>query len=80
MGRGYERIDDGMGILREKGRDMTQSYDKGPVPTENLIQPIDTTKSSTKGSIAQRLLTNLGRSVGETSTTKLVWLNSNLRT
>ena len=46
---------------REKGRDLTQSYD-------NL-------KTSPKTLITQPFWTDLGQSVGVTTATQLVWLN-----
>ena len=50
---------------REKGRDLTQSYD-------NLL---DNTKTPPKTLITQQFQTDLGRSVGVTTATQLVWLN-----
>ena len=48
---------------------------KAPTPTEksNLIS--DNTKTPPKTSIAQRLRTDFGRSVGVKIATQLVWLN-----
>ena len=62
--------------LREKGRDLTQSYDKSPYTNRNVKKGKVTTQQSTqqKSSIKQRLRTDLGRSVGVTTATQLVWL------
>ena len=62
--------------VREKGRDLTQSYDKSP-HTDRKIQKAtwQHKKNATKTSITQRLRTDLGRSVGVTIATQLVWLN-----
>ena len=59
--------------LREKGRDLTQSYDKKPYTSMSKGQS-DNTNNSTKSSIPQLLRTDLGRSFGVTTTTQLVWL------
>ena len=48
---------------------------KAPTPTEKSKEERDNTKTPPKTSISQRLRTDLGRSVGETIATKLVWLN-----
>ena len=48
---------------------------KAPTPTEKSKKQHDNTKTPPKSSITQRLRTDLGRSVGETIATKLVWLN-----
>ena len=56
---------------RETGRDLAQSYDKSPY-THRKIQKAT---CQHKISITQRLLTYLGRSVGVTIATQLVWLN-----
>ena len=37
-----------MDILREKGKDMTQSYDKAPTPTEKSKKQRDNTKTPQK--------------------------------
>ena len=55
--------------IREKGRDLTQSYDKSPYTNRN------NTTMPPKTLITQRLRTDLGRSVGVTTATLLVWLN-----
>ena len=47
---------------------------KAPTPTEMSKGESDNTNNATKGSIKQRLRTDLGRSVGVTSATKLAWL------
>ena len=59
----------------KKGRDLTQSYDKSPTPTEKFQKATWKHKNATKNSITQRLRTDLGRSVGVTIATQLVWLN-----
>ena len=62
--------------MREKGKDLTQTYDKTPTQTEQFKKQRDNTKIATKMSITQRLQTDLGRSVGITTVTQLVWLTS----
>ena len=47
---------------------------KTPTPTEMSKGQIDNTNNATKSSITQRLRTDLGRSVGITTATQLVWL------
>ena len=63
------------GLVREKGRDLTHLYDKTPTPTEKSTKKRDNTKTPTKTLIAKRLRIDLGRSVGVTNATQLVWLN-----
>ena len=55
-------------ITREKGRDLTQSYDKCTY-TNRKIQKASWqhTKTPPKTSITQQLQTDLGRSVGVTA-------------
>ena len=53
-------------FTKEKGRDLTQSYDKHPKKQH------DNTQTPPKTSITKRLQTNLGRSVGVTTATQLV--------
>ena len=55
-------------VLREKGRDLTKSYDKIPY-THRKIQKASWqhTKTPTKTSTTQPLRTDLGRSVGVTA-------------
>ena len=48
---------------------------KAPTPTEKSKKQRDNTKTPPKTSIIQRLRTDLGRSVGVTIATQLVWLN-----
>ena len=50
---------------------------KAPTPTEKFKKQRDNTKKPPKTSITQRLLTDLGRSVGVTTATQLVWINLN---
>ena len=47
---------------------------KAPLPTEMSKGQSDNTNNATKSSIKQRLRTDLGRSVGVTTATQLVWL------
>ena len=47
---------------------------KAPTPTEMSKGQSDNTNNATKSSIKQRLRTHLGRSVGVTTATQLVWL------
>ena len=59
-------------VLREKGRDLTQSSHKSPYTNRNVIRAKQTTPQ--KSSITQGLRTDLGRSVGVPTATQLVWL------
>ena len=62
-------------LMREKGRDLTQSYYKNPYNNRNVQKGKVTTQTTPqKSSITQRLQTDLGRSVGVTTATQLVWL------
>ena len=61
--------------MREKRRDLTQSYDKSPYADRKNLKATWKHKTPPKTSITQRLQTDLGRSVGVTIATKLVWLN-----
>ena len=47
---------------------------EAPTPTEMSKGQSDNTKTPQKSSIKQRLRTDLGRSVGVTTATQLVWL------
>ena len=47
---------------------------KAPTPTEMSKGQSDNTNNATKSSINQQLRTDLGRSVGVTKATQLVWL------
>ena len=58
---------------REKGRDLTQSYDKSPYTHRKIKR--NNTKKITKTSITERLRTDIGRSVGVTAVTQVMWLN-----
>ena len=49
--------------IREKGRDLTQSYDKSPYNIRKIQKATWQHKNATKTSITQRLRTDLGRSV-----------------
>ena len=61
-------------ILGQKGGDLTQSYDKSPYTHGNVKRAVRTQTTPQKSSIKQRLRTDLGRSVGVTTATQLVWL------
>ena len=51
------------------------SMTKASTPTEKSKKQRDNTKTPPKNSITQRMRTDLGRSVGVTISTQLVWLN-----
>ena len=53
---------------------------KVPTPTEKSKKQRDNIKTPPKTLITQRLRTDLGRSVGLTAVTPLVWLNRFTRT
>ena len=60
---------------KNKGRDLTQSYGNSPFTSRNVKKGKVTTQTMPKkSSITQRLRTGLGRSVGVTTTTQLLWL------
>ena len=60
---------------RQKGRDLTPSYDKKPLHQQKCQKGKVTTQTMPqKSSITQRLRTDLGRSIGVTTATQLVWL------
>ena len=61
-------------IARQRGGDLTQSYDKSPYTHGNVKRAVTIQTTRLKSSIKQRLRTDLGRSVGVTTTTQLVWL------
>ena len=62
--------------MSEKGRDLTQSCDKSRYTHRKKFKnQRDNLKNATKTLITQRLRTDLGRSVGVTAVTPLVWLN-----
>ena len=56
----------------EKGRDMTQSYDKHPLTTDSAS--LSYIKDTTKHSMTQRLRTNSGQSVTATTVTRALWI------
>ena len=57
--------------IREKRRDLTQSYDKSPYTNRNVKRGKVTTQTTPqKSSIKQLLRTDLGRSVGVTTATQ----------
>ena len=60
-------------VQRQKGGDLTRSYDKSPYTNGNVKKGSDTKTTPQKSSIKQRLRTDLGRSVGVTTATQLVW-------
>ena len=60
-------------VSRQKGGDLTQSYDKSPYTHGNVKRAVTTQTTPQKSSIKQRLRTDLGRSVGVTTATQLVW-------
>ena len=64
-----------LNTLKEKQRDLTLSYDKSPYTHRKIQKATRQNKSPPKTSITQRLRTDLGRSVGVTIATQLVWLN-----
>ena len=60
----------------EKGRDLTQSYKKKSLHQQKCQKgKVTTQTTSQKSSITQRLRTDLGRSVGVTTATQLLWLS-----
>ena len=61
--------------MREKGRDLTQSCDKNPFTHRTIQKQRDNIKTPPQTLITQLLRTDLGRSVGVTAVTQLVWLN-----
>ena len=63
-----------LSVWEKKGRDLTQSYDKNPYTDRTIQKATWQHKNATKTSITQRLRTELGRSVGVTIATQLVWL------
>ena len=62
-------------IIREIGRDLTQSCDKNPYTHRTIQKATWQHKNATKTLITQLLRTDLGRSVVVTAVTQLVWLN-----
>ena len=61
-----------MSYEAKKG-DWLSQMKKAPTLTENFKKQRDNTKTPPQLSITQRLRTDLGRSVGVTIVTKLVW-------
>ena len=60
---------------KDKGGDLTQSYDKSPLHQQKCQKGKVTTQTTPqKSSIKQRLRTDLGRSVGVATATQLVLL------
>ena len=60
----------------KEGRDLTPMT-RTLKPTEMSKRQSDSTKTPPKSSITQRLWTDIGRSVGVTTATQLVWLTGN---
>ena len=58
-------------LIREKRKKF--DYDKSPYTNRNVKRQSDNTIKATNSSITQRLRTDLGRSVGVTTATNLVW-------
>ena len=61
-------------FVRQKGGDLTQYYDKSPYTNRNVKRAKWQHKQRQKSSIKQQLRTDLGRSVGVTTATQLLWL------
>ena len=61
-------------ILEKREEIWLSPMTKAPTPTEMSKGESDITNNATKSSIKQRLRTDLGRSVGVTTATQLVWL------
>ena len=59
-------------IIREKGRDLMQPYEN--TPKRQTMHRSKYTKMLKIRSVAQRLRTDLGRSVGATTVLQPVWL------
>ena len=66
-------------IIRVKGKDLTQSYDKNHYTRRKVQKATWQHKNATKTSTTQRLRTDLGRSVGITIVTQLVLLREKER-
>ena len=62
-------------MKREKEEIWLSPLTKAITLTENSKKQSDKTKTPPKTSITQRLRTDLGRSVGVTTATLMVWLN-----
>ena len=63
-------------LLSQKGRDLTQSYDKKPLHQQNNLKRNVTSPNRRQNfDYMSRLRTDLGRSVGVTTATLIVWLN-----
>ena len=72
--QGYFPQQETLFLLRQKVGDLTQSYDKSPYTNRNVKRAKWQHKQRQKSSIKQQLRTDLGRSVGVTTATQLVWL------
>ena len=62
------------GCIDKKEEIWSSPMTKAPTPTEMSKRQVKTQTTPQKSSIKQRLRTDLGRSVGVTKTTQLVWL------
>ena len=62
-------------LKTRKGRYLTQSYDKSPYTDRKIQKQRENIKMPSKTSITQSLRTDLGRPVGVTIATQMVWLN-----
>ena len=63
-------------LKKTKWGDLTQSYDKSPYTNRNVKRAKWQHKQRHKNSSKQRLQTDLGRSIGVTTASQLVWLTS----
>ena len=75
MGYGPQAVTFTTVVVRERGIDLTQSYDKNTYTHKTPKKKRDNIQTPPKTSITQRLRTDLGRSAGVTIATRLVWLN-----
>ena len=64
----------GSPVAKRKGRYLTQSLDKGPIPFKNK-NANEQNKEATKTFIKQWLQTDSKRSVGVTTAIQMMWLN-----
>ena len=71
INRQFEVYNRQLEVYKMKKRDLTQSYDKAPSPTEMSKGQSDNINNATKSSITQRLRTYLGRPGGVTIATQL---------
>ena len=72
----FESCSTAITFITEKKKEIWLSpMTKAPTPTEKSKRQRDNTKKPPNTSITQRLRTDIGRSVGVTKATKLLWLN-----